>query len=275
MYPEHTAEGRTVLITGATTGIGLAAARALARRGARVLVGARDEARGRALVQELVAGGGRAELFLADLSRLASVREAAARVRAAHPRLDVLVNNAGVALRRRHVTAEGHEATWATNVLAPYLLTRLLLEPLRAAPRARVIHVGSEAHRRGHLAWDDPELTRGYGAWRAYCQSKLALNLLGREQARREPWLDVNVVHPGAIATGIWRDVRLLRLLMDRVLPPPEKGAGPVVRLATDPALAGVTGRYFSRYREVAPTAGSRDDAAAARLWAMLERAAG
>jgi NAD(P)-dependent dehydrogenase (short-subunit alcohol dehydrogenase family) len=240
-----------------------------------VLVGARDEARGRALVQELVGAGGQAELFLADLSRLASVREAAARVLEAHPRLDVLVNNAGVALWKRHVTPEGHEVTWATNVLAPFLLTRLLLEPLRAAPRARVINVGSEAHRRGRLAWDDPELARGYGAWRAYSQSKLALNLLTREQARREPGLDVNVVHPGAIATGIWRDVRLLRFLMDRVLPPPEKGAGPVVRLATDPALEGVTGRYFSRYREAVPTAESRDEAAAARLWAMLERAAG
>lgn len=276
MHPEHRAEGRTILITGATTGIGLEAARTLARRGARVLVGARDEARGRALVQELVAAGGQAELFLADLSRMASVREAAARVVAAHPRLDVLVNNAGVALWRRHVTGEGHEVVWATNVLAPFLLTRLLLGPLRAAPRARVINVGSEAHRKTlGLAWDDPELAHGYGPWRAYAQSKLALNLLTREQARREPGLDVNVVHPGAIATGIWRDVRLLKLLMDRVLPPPEEGAGPVIRLATDPALEGVTGRYFSRYREAVPTAASRDDAAAARLWAMLDRAAG
>ncbi len=274
MYPEHPATGRTILITGATTGIGLEAARTLARRGARVLVGARDEARGRAVVATIVAAGGQAELFLADLSRLASVREAAARVAAEHPRLDVLVNNAGVALRRRHLTGEGHEVVWATNVLAPFLLTRLLLAPLRAAPRARVINVGSAAHRRsGGIAWDDPELARGYGAWRAYAQSKLALNLLTREQARREPGLDVNVVHPGAIATGIWRDVRLLRFLMDRVLPPPEKGAGPVVRLATDPALEGVSGRYFSRYRQEEPTAASRDDAAARRLWTLLERA--
>jgi retinol dehydrogenase 12 len=275
LHPEHQATGRTILITGATTGIGLEAARTLARRGARVLVGARDEARGRAVVDGIVAAGGQAELFLADLSRLASVREAAERVCAAHPRLDALVNNAGVALRKRHVTGEGHEVVWATNVLAPFLLTRLLLGPLHAAPRARVVNVGSEGHRSGRMAWDDLELTRGYGPWRAYTQSKLALNLFTRALARREPRLDVNVVHPGAIATGIWRDVRLLSFLMDRILPPPEKGAGPVVRLATDPALAGVSGRYFSRYREVEPTAASRDDAGAARLWELLERATG
>lgn len=268
-------ESRTVLVTGATSGIGLEAVRALARQGWRVVVGARDAARGKAVVDELVGAGGQAELFLADVSSLASLRAAAPRLAAAHPRLDVLVNNAGTAMRRRRVTGEGHEVTWATNVLGPFLLTRLLLEPLRAAPRPRVINVGSEAHRAGRMAWDDPELARRYGPWRAYAQSKVALNLLTRELARREPWLGAVVVHPGAIATGIWRDVPGLRFLMDRFLPSAEKGAGPVIRLVTDPALDGVTGRYYFRYREAEPTAAARDDAAAARLWALLERATG
>lgn len=266
--------GRTVLVTGATSGIGREAARALAQQGAFVAVGARDAERGQSVVDEIVRGGGRAELFLADVSRLASVRQAAARFAAAHPRLDVLVNNAAVAPRKRQVTDEGHELTWATNVLAPFLLTRLLMGPLRAAPRPRVVNVGSEAHKSGRIRWDDPELSRGYGAWRAYAQSKLALVLLTRELARREPGVRANVVHPGTIATRIWRDVPWIgRVLLDRLLPPAEKGAGPLVRLATDPALDGVSGRYFFRYREAEPSVAARDDAAAARLWDLLDRA--
>jgi retinol dehydrogenase-12 len=270
----RTQADRTVLVTGATGGIGLEAARLLAKQGAFVGVGARDASRGQAVVDEIVRGGGRAELFLADVSRLASVREAAARFAAAHPRIDVLVNNAGVAPRTRAVTDEGHEVTWATNVLAPFLLTRLLLGALRAAPRPRVINVGSEAHRSGRLQWDDLELARGYGGWRAYAQSKLALVLLTRELARREPGIAANVLHPGAIATGIWRDLPWIgRLVVDRLLPAPEKGAGPVVRLATDPALDGVSGRYFVRWREGEPSVAARDDAAATRLWDVLDRA--
>ncbi len=266
-------EGRTILVTGATSGIGLEAARVLAGRGALVAVGARNEARGRAVVDEITRQGGRAELFLADLSRLASVREAAARFTAAHRRLDVLVNNAGVASRVRTVTDEGHELTWATNVLAPVLVTRLLAGPLRAAPRPRVVSVGSEGHRSGRLSWDDLELSRGYSAWRAYAQSKLALLLLMRELARRERGLGVNVVHPGAIATRIWRDVPWpLRAILDLVLPGPRRGADPVVRLAADPALDGVTGRYFDRTAEREPSAAARDDAAAARLWDIVAR---
>jgi NAD(P)-dependent dehydrogenase (short-subunit alcohol dehydrogenase family) len=266
----------TVLVTGATGGIGLAAARMLARQGATVLVGGRDEGRTRAAVEAVAREGGRAEPFLADLVNPGEVRAAAARLLAAHPRLDVLVNNAGVAPRRRTVGTEGYERTWATNVLAPALLSRLLAPALLAAPRPRIVNVGSESYRIGRIPWEDLERNRHYGGFRAYAQSKLAILLLTREQARREPRIAANVVHPGAIATDIWRDVpRIGRILLERILPPPEKGAGPVVRLATDPVLDGVTGRYFFRWREVEPTPAGRDDAAAARLWDLVERAIG
>jgi retinol dehydrogenase 12 len=133
------------------------------------------------------------------------------------------------------------------------------------------VNVGSEAHRSGRIQWDDPELSRGYNGWRAYAQSKLALLLLTRELARREPGLSVNVLHPGAIATGIWRDVPgPIRWLLSLYLPSPGKGAAPVVRLASDPALDGVTGRYFDRFREREPSAAGRDDAAAARLYDLV-----
>jgi retinol dehydrogenase-12 len=266
--------GKTVLVTGATGGIGLETARALARMGAKVVVGARDASRGRAVVEELARGGGIAELLEIDMASFASVRKAAERLAAAHPKLDVLVNNAGVVVRERRLTGDGHELTWQTNFLSHVLLTRLLLPALKASPHPRVVNVSSGAHRSGRLDWDDLELAKGYRGFRAYCNSKLAQILFTRELARREPAVAVNALHPGAIATGIWRAApAFARWILARVLPPPEKGAQPVVRLASDPALEGVTGRYFDKLKEAAPSAAALDDAAAIRLWEIAEDA--
>ncbi len=265
---------RTILVTGSTGGIGLETARSLARMGAEVVVGARDAARGQGVVDELLRAGGRAELLTIDLASFASIREAARRLAAAHPRLDTLVNNAGIVQRSRRLSVDGHERTWETNFLGPFLLTRLLLPALRAAPRPRVVHVGSEAHRVGRLDWDDLELERGYGAFKAYANSKLALLLFTRELARREPSVAVNAVHPGTISTGIWRAAPgLLRRILTAVLPRAEKGAAPVARLAAAPELDGVTGRYFDRFREATPSERARNDADAARLWDIAEKA--
>jgi NAD(P)-dependent dehydrogenase (short-subunit alcohol dehydrogenase family) len=266
--------GKTVLVTGATGGIGLETARALARMGARVVVGARDVSRGQAIVEEVSVGGGSAELLEIDMASFASVRRAAERLAAEHPKLDVLVNNAGVVVRERRRTADGHELTWQTNFLSHFLLTRLVLPALKASAKPRVVNVSSEAHRSGHLDWGDLELERRYRGYRAYANSKLAQILFTRELARREPAVAANALHPGAIATGIWRAApRPAQWVLHLVLPPPEKGAQPVVRLASAPDLEGITGRYFDRLREAAPSSAALDDADAARLWKIAEEA--
>ena len=241
-----TLSGQTILITGATGGIGLEAARALAAMGARIVIGARDAQRGQAVVAELARTGGRAELLTIDMASFASIRRAAAEFLAAHPALDVLVNNAGVAVKDRRVNADGHEVTWATNFLGPFLLTTLLMPVLERAPRPRVVNVSSAAHRTGRIDWDDLELSRGFGGFQAYANTKLALVLFTRELARRHPKVAANAVHPGAIATGIWRAVpQPARWLMSAALPSAKKGARPVVRLAAAPEARRRDGPLF------------------------------
>jgi NAD(P)-dependent dehydrogenase (short-subunit alcohol dehydrogenase family) len=266
--------GKTVLITGANRGIGLEAARALAKMGAHVVVGARDRARGQAAVDAISKRGGSAELLEIDMSSFASVRAAARRFAAGHPALDVLVNNAGIVTRTRQLTADGHEIIWATNFLGPFLLTRELLPTLKRASHPRVVSVSSAAHFGAQIPWDDVELEHGFRPFKAYAQSKLAQVLFTRELARREPAIAATAVHPGAIATDIWRAAPLwARLFLKLVLPSARKGARPVVRLAAAPELEGVTGRYFDRMREVPPAPAAQSEADARRLWEIAERA--
>ena len=267
---------KIVLVTGATGGIGLETARALARMGAQVVIGARDAARGQAVVEELAQAGHRAELLRVDLASLRSVRDAAERFADYHERLDVLVNNAGTVVRHHRLSPDGHELTWVTNFLGPFLLTLGLLPSLKSAGRPRIVNVSSVAHTVGRMHWDDLGLQRKFRGFAAYAQSKLAQVLFTRELARREPWVAVNAVHPGGIATGIWRAAPapaqwVIRLL----LPPPEKGAAPVVRLASAPELDGVTGRYFDRLREATPAPAAMNAEDAARLWEVAAQAVG
>jgi len=275
--------GRLVLVTGATSGIGLETSRQLAADGASLVLGVRDAARGEEVARRIRQDGGRAEVLQVDLASFASVRDAAARFGAAHHRLEVLVNNAGIALPRRELSIDGHELTWQTNFLSHVLLTRLLLPQLSRATKPRIVSVSSEGHRMGRIAWDNLELERGYKGFGAYANSKLAQILFTRELARRQPNVAVNALHPGAIATNIWkmqsRPVKALFgagvRLFGSMLPSPAKGAAPVARLASDPSLEGVTGRYFKRFREVAPSAAASNDRDAARLWEVGAEATG
>jgi retinol dehydrogenase 12 len=265
---------KTVLITGATSGIGLETARAVAQDGARIIVGARDPGRGQAVVDEIRAHNGSAELLPIDLASFASINAAATQFLAAHSTLDVLVNNAGVATARREVTADGIECTWETNFLGGFLLTERLLPALKRAPSPRVVNVSSSAHLNARINWDDPGYARGFGGFRSYAQSKLAQVLFTRELARREPDVATNAVHPGAIATGIWRNApQPFRGILGLLLPRPAKGAQPVIRLAVSPDVEGVTGQYFDRLQQRSPSQAARNDTDAARLWDLAARA--
>jgi retinol dehydrogenase 12 len=271
---DQRSDGDTVLITGATGGIGLATARALARLGATVVIGARDAVRGQAIVDRLTSEGHRAELVSIDMASQASVRRAAETYAARHPKLDVLINNAGIVTRQRGLSPEGYELTWATNFLGGFLLTRLLLPTLKRAARPRIINVTSDAHRVARIFWEDLGLEHDFRSIKAYAQSKLAQILFTRELARREPGVSVNAVHPGAIATNIWRAApQLVRLVLAIVLPSANKGARPIVRLVVARELDGVTGRYFDRLREATPARAALSDADAARLWDIAEQA--
>jgi NAD(P)-dependent dehydrogenase (short-subunit alcohol dehydrogenase family) len=271
--------GRVCVITGANAGIGRAAATALARMGARVGMVSRSRERGEAARAGVMRESGSAavDLFPADLSAQAEVRRLASDVRERYARLDVLVNNAAVYTRERRLSPDGIELQLAVNHLAPFLLTRLLLEPLERSAPARVVTVSSEAHRPVKLNWDDLQGERRYRGLRAYGAAKLGNLLFTRELARRMAGTGVtaNAVHPGVVGTellfGGWAPLRLLKPFMRT----PEQGARVVFRLASAPELEGVTGSYFREQGEIRPSAAALDDEAARRLWRLSEELTG
>lgn len=279
--------GRTVVVTGANSGIGFETAAALAAAGAHTVLTARDRSRGERAAAEVRrrAGHDRVELVCFDLGDLAAVRRGAAELAQRCPRLDVLVHNAGVVLGDRRLSADGYEATFAVNHLGPFLLTRLLQDRLVASAPARVVTVASAAHRgarRLHL--DDPRYeTRRYRGMVAYSESKLANILFSAELARRLAGTGVtaNCLHPGTVATGFARDGDTrgwLALGMDVIRPfiaTPAQGAATSITLASAPEVAEVTGRYFVRGRARRPSAAARDAAAARRLWERSEQLVG
>ncbi|MCJ2132938.1 SDR family oxidoreductase [Methylobacterium sp. J-026] len=273
--------GKTCLVTGATNGIGYQTALGLARLGARVAIVGRDAGKTRACAERIRAAvpGAGVDPHVADLSAQGEIRRLAGTLRDAYPRLDVLVNNAGAIFDHRTLTVDGIERTWALDHLGYVLLTLELLAPLKASAAAggkpRIVNVASAAHYRGHIDVDDIEGARRYGAMWAYAQAKLGNVLFTYALARRlrADGITVNALHPGVINTGFAKNTGGLFgtawSLMRPFLTTPEKGAETSLYVASDPALDGVTGRYFSHSRPKTSSAESRDEAVQERVWAL------
>ena len=267
--------GKTCLVTGGTGGIGLVTARELARMGAAVSIVGRDRARGEAALRSIrgSAADARVAFLPADLSDQADIRRLADAVLALHPRLDVLVNNAGGLFGRRRLSADGIEMTFALNHLGYFSLTTLLLPALTAAAPARIVSVASAAHKGVSLDFDDLQGEERYDRWLAYKRSKLANIMFTYELARRLEGraITANCLHPGFVATDIGARhgfvPRILWSIGKLYAISPNEGARTSIFLASSPEVEGVTGRYFTKCRAKRSSDAAYDREASMRLW--------
>ncbi|GAS80275.1 short chain dehydrogenase [Paenibacillus amylolyticus] len=266
--------------------MGLATTIELARQGYHVIMACRSEKRGQEALQEAVrqSGSSAIELMLCDLGSLESIRQFARTFRERHDRLDVLVNNAGVVMVKRKETSDGFEQSIGINHLGHFLLTLLLIEPLKAAKQGRVVNVSSGAYKAGKIHFEDPHLHKGYNPIKSYAQSKLANVLFTRALAGKMSGtsVTVNCLHPGAVGTsiGVDRNTGFGTRIMAFVgkLPfflSPEEGARTAVYLATSPEVVGITGRYYYQQKEQQLKAHAVDDASAERFWTWSEEQVG
>ena len=276
--------GKTVVITGATSGIGLEAAVALARMGAQVILVGRNAARTAAALARVreAAGSVPADSLLCDFSSQASIRKLAGELRGRCERIDVLINNVGGVSRERTLTTDGVETTFAVNHLGYFLLTNLLLDLLIKSAPARIVNLASVAHYRGTMDLDDPGFGRGgYQIMRAYSRSKLANVLFTRELARRlaGTGVTVNALHPGTVATNIWSAApgwtRPLLAVFKLFMRSSREGGQRIVYLASSPEVQNTTGAYFEDDRAKEPSRLAQSDDLAARLWSESARLVG
>jgi len=275
-------QGRTAIVTGANTGIGLWTAIGLAKAGAELIMVCRDPHRGedaRALVAKTA--GRKPDLVIADFASLKAVHAAALKILDRYQNIHILVNNAGLFAPARELTVDGYEMTIAVNHLAPFLLTNTLLPALERAGEpvrhARIVNVASEAAKRASIDLGDLMSSRRYGMLAAYAQSKLANILFTKELARRLPPRSVsaNCLHPGVVATGIGNKGGVggvVWSMLKPVLLSPERGAANSLFVATSPSIEGVSGSYFVKERPAATNPIAEDRAIAARLWSESQR---
>ena len=276
-------KGKTVVITGASSGIGAEAAVQLAQMGATVVPVGRDRPRLDAVVSRISKDNPdrAAEPLTADFASLSQVRALASKLIDRHPRIDVLVNNAGLVSNRRRLSEDGFELTFAVNHLAPFLLTNLLLERLRASAPARVVTTSSGAHFSAVLDMEDLNGERRWSTWSTYCNSKLANVLFTRALACRleDSGVTVNCLHPGVIRTRLGRGAPLPVRIGWRVaglfFASPRKGAATIVYLASAPEVASTSGGYFVDSRQRNPSAQAQDAALAEALWERSEQLTG
>ncbi|MGO9786417.1 MAG: SDR family oxidoreductase [Stellaceae bacterium] len=268
--------GKTVVITGATSGLGSVAAARLAELGAKLILVARDRAKAEAMAIQLrdKHPGLDADIHIADLFSLGQVRRLAADLLKAAPRIDVLINNAGAIFAKRETTADGLERSFALNHMAYFLLTALLLDRLKASAPARIVNVASEAHRNAALDFGDLQTERNYSGWLAYRRSKLANILFTSELAQRLSGSGVtsNCLHPGFVATSFGDNnggpFRLAVGLAKRFMAiSQQQGGETLVYAASAPEIAGLSGVYFDKNRPREPSAAAQNAEAAARLW--------
>jgi retinol dehydrogenase-12 len=259
--------GKTVLVTGGTSGIGRVTAQALKDKGARVVVIGRDP-------QKLAQMNG-FETIQADLSLVSEAKRAAREFRERFGKVDVLVNNAGAVFGDYKETREGHERTFALNHLGYFAITMQLLDLLRES-HGRVVSVSSDAHKGAKLHFDDLEMKQGFSGMRQYCNTKLMNLLFSSELARREPSITSNAVHPGLVASGFGKSDAGFTGFLTRIARPfmisAEKGAQTSIWAASDPSLEKVTGQYFIKKKSRKPTSAARSPDAARRLWEISER---
>jgi NAD(P)-dependent dehydrogenase (short-subunit alcohol dehydrogenase family) len=280
---QNAAQGKVIVITGATSGLGQIAASELAAAGARLVLVARDRARADRMLAYLRERGPKQahSAHIAELSRIAEVKRVGSEIAAAEPHIDVLINNAGNIYGSRQLTEDGLERTFATNHVAYYVLTLLLRDRLVAAAPARIVNTASAAHRGEKLDFDDLQFAKHYRPQSAYGRSKLCNILFTRALARRlaGTGVTVNCLHPGFSRTNLGqRDGSLFAKLVGMAFlfaGRPERGANTIVYLATSPAVAEVSGGYFIDSRPATPSAQAQDDASAERLWMATARVTG
>lgn len=269
-------EKKIILITGGTSGIGLATAIVLAKSRALVVFTARTEETGKAAQEEIAkqSGNSNVSFLIVDLASLDSVRQLAQQFTARYHRLDVLINNAGVLPQERQESKDGIELNLAINFLAPFLLTNLLLPLLKRSAPARIINVSSSMHREGQINFADLESKKSFNKYEAYAQSKLALLLFTKKLARdlQGSGVTANALHPGVVGTEMtMRNVRAMNPLSSfvfkRTLITPEQGAETSVYLALSPDVSSINGEYFDKKKRVSASPLASDSALADKLW--------